>query len=675
MEGQGMRRLVTLSIIVFLAGATLSWGYSLEGQTSTNIDAVSWNVLPDDLYAGYSTFGNSIVITNGGSVVNDEGCIGYDSSATSNMVWVTGSGSVWSNKSSLSVGFFGGANTLSITGGGRVENLNGYIGRNGPSTGNAVSVTGGDSAWNCAGELRIGLLGNGNILSITGGGRVHAADGIFLGNSSGNAVTVSGAGSACTNNSFLYIGTGSGTDNRLTVTNGGSVKNTTAYIGYSSGCDSNRLTVTGAQSVWNNTKTIYIGYKGSNNELSILDGGLVLNANGYIGKGNTSSNTVIVSGAGSVWTNSGSIYAGDNGGGNRLIITNGGHVYCNSGEISGSGTTAVVSGPDSVWNNSAAVYAGRSGSGCELRISNAGLVQSAQGLIGAQAGASNNTVIVSGSGSVWSNSGALYVGGSATEAGGTGSRLSLTQGGRVSAASAVLYPGATVSLDPETLIELSGPLSMQTGAVVSLIIDDDTAAGYGRLAADGAASLSGTLEVVITNNFVPQAGDRFDLFDWNGGCSGSFSALSAPELPLELAWNTSFLYTDGILLISEITQDGNTNGLPDVWELEFFDGETSPELNPDLDGYDNLAEYIAGSDPTDSNSYFRITQSAQDTNGFVIGWEPSVSGRVYSVIWTNNLDGSFTSIVDNIEFPQTSYTDTVHQAESSGFYQINVRMQ
>ncbi len=669
-----MRRSITISIIALLAGAGLSWGYPLDGQVSTNIDALSWNILPDDLYAGSNTYGNSIIITNGGSVVNEQGCIGYESSATGNTVWVTGSGSVWSNVSDLSVGFFGGTNSLLITDGGRVENHDGYMGRKSSAAGNSVTVTGVSSAWRCDGLLRIGIQGGGNTVSITDGARLSAASGLFIGNSSGNEILVSGAGSMCTNSSALYLGTDKGTGNRLTVSNGGSLMNTTGYIGYSSGSDSNRLTVTGAQSVWKNTGSIYIGDKGNNNELAILDGGRVQNANSLIGDGISHSNTVIVSGPGSVWTNSGSIYAGDSGSGNRLIITNGGLVNCNSGEISGFGTTAVVSDPGSAWINSASVFAGRSGSGCKLLISNGGLVQSAQGLIGSETGASNNTVIVSGSGSVWSNSGALYVGGGASGAGGAGSGLSLTDGGRVSAASAIFYPGSTVALDPQTLIELSGSLSMRTGAVLSLIIDDDTAAGYGRLTANGASTLSGTLEVIITNSFVPQSGDRFDLFDWNGGCSGSFSTLTAPELSAGLAWNTSFLYTDGVLLISEISQDSNTNGLPDEWELEFFDGETSPGLNPDLDGYDNLAEYIAGSDPTDSNSYFRITQSAQDTNGFVIGWEPSVTGRVYSVIWTNSLDGSFTSMVDNIEFPTASYTDSVHQAESAGFYQINVRL-
>ena len=36
--------------------------------------------------------------------------------------------------------------------------------------------------------------------------------------------------------------------------------------------------------------------------------------------------------------------------------------------------------------------------------------------------------------------------------------------------------------------------------------------------------------------------------------------------------------------------------------------------------------------------------------------------------------GTFTSLVSGIEYPQNSYTDTTHNAESASFYKIDVQL-
>jgi hypothetical protein len=112
----------------------------------------------------------------------------------------------------------------------------------------------------------------------------------------------------------------------------------------------------------------------------------------------------------------------------------------------------------------------------------------------------------------------------------------------------------------------------------------------------------------------------------------------------------------------------------DGWEYLHFHRNISPTANPDLDPHDNLAEYIAGSDPNSSNSYFQITNAWQDVSGYVVEWAPCVTGRWYGVNWTNDLAGGFTSIVDNIDFLQNSFTDTIHTTEDAGFYQMEVQL-
>ena len=49
--------------------------------------------------------------------------------------------------------------------------------------------------------------------------------------------------------------------------------------------------------------------------------------------------------------------------------------------------------------------------------------------------------------------------------------------------------------------------------------------------------------------------------------------------------------------------DSDGDGLPDLWELEYFgDLSYGADDDPDLDDFTNLEEYEAGTDPTDATS-------------------------------------------------------------------------
>lgn len=54
--------------------------------------------------------------------------------------------------------------------------------------------------------------------------------------------------------------------------------------------------------------------------------------------------------------------------------------------------------------------------------------------------------------------------------------------------------------------------------------------------------------------------------------------------------------------------DSNANGLPDVWEETWFGGylNANPDLDSDSDGFTNLQEYRADTNPNNAGSYIRI---------------------------------------------------------------------
>ena len=83
---------------------------------------------------------------------------------------------------------------------------------------------------------------------------------------------------------------------------------------------------------------------------------------------------------------------------------------------------------------------------------------------------------------------------------------------------------------------------------------------------------------------------------------------------------------EGILTVEPALLDGDDDGLPDGWEIDHF-GSTEaglPELDSDGDGVFNVDESIAGTNPTNAASIFRIEQVT--TTGLF--WT-AVPGRIY----------------------------------------------
>ena len=70
--------------------------------------------------------------------------------------------------------------------------------------------------------------------------------------------------------------------------------------------------------------------------------------------------------------------------------------------------------------------------------------------------------------------------------------------------------------------------------------------------------------------------------------------------------------------IDQSSSDGDSDGLPDDWELKFFGNtESSHDEDFDNDGLVNLLEYALGCDPIDSNSA-NFPQFAINSDGVVM---------------------------------------------------------
>jgi hypothetical protein len=92
-------------------------------------------------------------------------------------------------------------------------------------------------------------------------------------------------------------------------------------------------------------------------------------------------------------------------------------------------------------------------------------------------------------------------------------------------------------------------------------------------------------------------------------------------------------------LLGVVDTDGD--GLPDWWETDYFGNLTKTGTqDSDADRFDNLAEFLSGTSPTNPSSYLAITQSSRGTgaaaNHFKIGF-PSVEDTSYQILWSADL--------------------------------------
>jgi T5SS/PEP-CTERM-associated repeat protein len=197
----------------------------------------------------------------------------------------------------------------------------------------------------------------------------------------------------------------------LLIQSGGALSNGSGYVGdFPEGGSSNVVVVSGAGSVWNNSGGLTIGSEGREdaNQLIVTNGGAVYCLGGEVGVPDGTYSRVLVTGSGSVWSDAGNLFVGDaDDGSDSLIISEGGVVYDYTGYlgVATGGNLILVTGSGSVWSNQNGVILGSAG-GDSLIISNGGAVYDDSAELG---GDERESVLVTGTGSVWNTSGQIRI--------------------------------------------------------------------------------------------------------------------------------------------------------------------------------------------------------------------------------------------------------------------------
>ncbi len=548
--------------VIATNGGDVLLNYAYIGSTNGNNNAAliagtgsMWS--NNYLYVGHSGDSNTFLVADAARMIGIiDSHIGWSSNARYNRVTVQDAGSVWTNRGKLYVSYAGKDNSLIVSNGGSlvvqgscfVGFTNGsrgaitlddatgsfagglYVATNSLATGTVTVVNGG--ILEVASNLVIGTRGSliakdGGTLRLLSNAAVSVSGGLVVTNATlefsgistnatpfrpgitfkngttlkwsgddatfGNhAVTSgglnldlpSGAGgvAAIVDNAKLAIGGGSGAFHigsnnvaSLLIANGGQVTNGISHIGYRAGGGSSVATVSGTGSAWNNGSNLYVGGSSSGNWLSIANGGAVNNTYGFIGSNATSKgNTVLVTDGGSVWSNRSDLNVGYYGSGNTLVISNGGTVFNRIAWIGNhpgsSNNTVTITGVGSSWNNSSNLFVGYAGIHSMLKLNNGGSVRvNGAGLIG-YGNASRGTLTLDGASG--SFSGGLYV---ATNAFSTGV-VTVANGGLLEVSAnlvigmhgmLIVQDGGTLRLVSNASVSVSGSLAV-TNATLEL---------------------------------------------------------------------------------------------------------------------------------------------------------------------------------------------------------------
>ena len=250
--------------------------------------------------------------------------------------------------------------------------------------------------------------------------------------------------------------------------------------------------------------------------------------------------------------------------------------------------------------------------------------------------------------------------------------------------------GTSLTVDEEALyfwhstggnrtIDLSLPLSQLNTeddflqAVLSLDSTSGKAAMYVRGAGGGSGAASADGDVGSPTG-------RSALFRWSNfgaDVDGSLGG-SAGDPPLDVesffgsvalinVYDRPLSEEESLDAFSRIAievpdDDADGDGLPDFWEMAFFEGDiedVAPDGNPDGDGFDNAAELANGTDPTKA-----------DTNGDGLNDDVEVNGEIPTDPKIADTDGDGRSDGDEVNGNPTSdptRTDTDGDSYSDSF--------
>ncbi len=117
--------------------------------------------------------------------------------------------------------------------------------------------------------------------------------------------------------------------------------------------------------------------------------------------------------------------------------------------------------------------------------------------------------------------------------------------------------------------------------------------------------------------------------------------------------------------------DRNSNGMSDIWEMVYNASALAPNIDTDGDGFSNLQESIAGTNPFDPGSHPDLRFDAFSTSSVTLSWD-SVAGKRYTIQARSMLPGgAWTNEAQMVASDLLSKTNLDGQAGAK-FYRLAI---
>ena len=199
---------------------------------------------------------------------------------------------------------------------------------------------------------------------------------------------------------------------------------------------------------------------------------------------------------------------------------------------------------------------------------------------------------------------------------------------------------------------------------------DQNWAFFGHYRFDGYFQ-SGNVYGILYQDMTPHPGDRYYAGPLQAAQAGSIESYNFnTDFVRGNTWNNEVI-AQGLAL------DFDADGLPNDFETMYFGDPTGaePHVDSDLDGFSNLKEHIAATDPMDAGSYFGIESIGRDTSDIVVILRNTSVNRSYVLEFSGGMPGAGAWTAAGGSTPGTGDRlpiDADATAESSHRYRGNV---
>ncbi|NCF94978.1 MAG: hypothetical protein GWQ05_29065 [Verrucomicrobiaceae bacterium] len=205
------------------------------------------------------------------------------------------------------------------------------------------------------------------------------------------------------------------------------------------------------------------------------------------------------------------------------------------------------------------------------------------------------------------------------------------------------------------LVTMSGVMTPGTTQHIALSVDNVSVPNLTVIYVDGveAGRLEDDGNFSDTDPSVFQVGAQSDAF----GFKGLIDDVQLYSTALSAANITTLFENPGVALAEPIIEGG-----------------PGGDSDSDGDGVLDAHEVIAGTDPNDPTSVFRVATVSNAADGFVVTWQ-SVADKTYTIEFSTTMNGDWINVGTQASAgAETSFTDTDagRLAASVGYYRVTV---